>query len=56
MAAEAGHLPGRVYLGSDGALYLNGAAVYNADGHDVSGYLTTTTTTTTTSTTTTTGE
>ncbi len=32
MVSEAGHHPGRVYHGQDGALYLNGAPLYDEDG------------------------
>lgn len=39
MASEAGHHSSRVYIGQDGALYLNGASVYNGDGNDISAQL-----------------
>lgn len=35
MAEEFGHHPNRVYLGQDGALYLNGGKVYDAAGTDI---------------------
>lgn len=38
-AQEAGHHPNRVYIGQDGALYLNGAAFYEDANNDISGSL-----------------
>lgn len=35
MVSELGHHPNRVYIGQDGALYLNGGAVYNGDGNNI---------------------
>lgn len=39
MTAEAGHHPGRVYVGQDGAFYLNSAPFYNAGGVDIAAEL-----------------
>lgn len=36
MAEEFGHHSSRVYVGQDGAFYLNGAAFYNDAGDDIS--------------------
>ena len=36
MATEAGHAPNRAYMGQDGAVHVNGAAVFNDDEVDVS--------------------
>ena len=39
MASEAGHHVGRCFIGQDGNFYLNGAAIFNDNGDDVSGPL-----------------